>query len=180
MEGRLDSSDGGGEVDPVADGDEERAAAELAAHDGTDDLALVLERRPVAGLGAGLGETSEQPRFGDADGRQVEQHAEVAGEAEAPGMRPALAVDHEKIGRRGQHRQGRGGGRNLAKREQARAVGKRRRPGRLGTLREFQGPGIEGGSGGEGGLAVPGEMNVDARDPADGEALGWHFDHVVP
>jgi hypothetical protein len=179
VQGGLDRGDGGREVDAVADRDEEGAAAGLTAHDGADDLALVFERRPVTGQRPWLGEAAEQPRLGDADGRPVQEHTQVAGEAEAPGMGEALAVDHDEFGRLVQHRQGRQGYRHLAEGEKAGAVGKADRLGCLGTLQELKGLGIEADGSGEGGLAAPAEVDVDAGDPAGGEAGGRFFHHLV-
>ena len=179
VEGGADRGDGGLEIDPVADGDEERAAAGLGAHDGADDLTLVLERRPVAGQWPGLGEAAEQARLGDTDGGEIQEHPQVAGEAEAPGMGQALAVDHDEIRRLAEHGQGRQGYRDLAEGEKARAVGKGRGPGDQSTLHELQAPGIETDRSGEGGLAAPAEVDVDAGDPARREACGRFFLHLM-
>ena len=179
VEGGLDRGDGGREIDAVADGDEEGAAAGLAAHHGADNLALVLERRPIAGQWPGLGEAAEQARLGDADGRQIQEHAQVAGEAEAPGMGQALAVDHDEIGRLVQHGQGSQGYRDLAEGEKAGAVGEGRGPGGLRALEELKGPGIEADGSREGDLAAPAEVDVDAGDPAGREAGGRFFHHLM-
>lgn len=103
----------------------------------------------------------------------------MAGEAEAPGVGQALAVDHDDIGRVVQHGQGREGHGYLAKREKAGAIGKGRGQGGLGTLQEFQGPGIEADGSREGGFAAPAEVHVDAGDSAGLEAGGRFFHHRV-
>src|SRR3972149_4869296 len=50
-----------------------------------------------AGGGAGRGVLAGEPALGHADGRQVEEESQVAGNAEAPGVRVAVAVDEDEV-----------------------------------------------------------------------------------
>ncbi len=177
--GGLDQLDGRREIDPVADRDEERAAAGLGAQHRTHDLAFVLERRPVASSRSRLGVAAEQARLGNTDGRQVQQHAQMAGEPEPPGMGEALAVHHEEIGGQGEQPQGRDGHRHLAEGKKARAIGEISGQGGKSALLQVQGLRIEPNRRGKGRPTVFAEVHIDASDPPRGEARRCRFHHPV-
>jgi protein involved in temperature-dependent protein secretion len=103
----------------------------------------------------------------------------MAGEAEAPRVRPALPVHHDEVGRPGQHGERRHRHRHLAKREIARPIGEGCGQRRLGTLQDIEALGIEDDDGGEGGRAVPREVDVDAGDATGGECRGRSFLDLV-
>ena len=106
----------------MSDRDIERLDAGAAAQHGADGFLLralaVQKRHPFTLFGAGLVVAADKPRLGHADGRQIEQHAEMAGQAEASGMGDALAIAKQEIRKDGQLIDSRQEHRRLAEREQ--------------------------------------------------------------
>lgn len=106
----------------MPDGDEHRLHAALGAQRPADDVAVQGQRGPVAALLAGWFVAAHRG-LADADARQVGQHTQVAGQAEAARVRQALAVAHQRVR---SHRQPVERVQQrwcLAEREQARHVG---------------------------------------------------------
>jgi hypothetical protein len=77
----------------VAGRDVEGADAITRAQDCPNNLARICEGSAAASPRVRLAMLADQPRLCAADCRDVEQQAEVAGEAEAARMRVTLAVD---------------------------------------------------------------------------------------
>lgn len=159
----------------MADRDEQRPAAGLAAEHRADDLAFVPERAHGARLLSREGEAAEQARLGDTDSGTIGQETEMAGEADATRVCTPLAVHHHEIDGRLQHHQGGHRRGHLAKRKEARSVGKGDGQRRLCALHDLQRRRIEEHRGGESGAPVPGEVDVDTGDPPRREAFGRLF-----
>ena len=81
----------------MAYGDVHGCNGVAGAEDEADELRAVAKLGGVAGGGAGRGVLAGEPAFGHADGRQVEEESQVAGNAEAPGVRVAVAVDEDEV-----------------------------------------------------------------------------------
>src|SRR5690606_16668989 len=94
-------------------------------HGHADDLVLVDQRRGGAALLAQPAVPADVDGLGAADGGQVEEHAAVAGEAEAAGVRVAVAVDDDDVGLPAEALPRGGDGGQLAEAEQAGDVGER-------------------------------------------------------
>lgn len=163
----------------MADRDEERPAAGLGPERGTDDLALVLERAGIARCRAGIGETPEEPGLGDADRRLLQEHAQVAGEAETAGVRPALPVGDDEIGWGGEQPQYGERGRHLAEREKARAIGEGDTMDDLRTFEKLEASGVDDRGSSEGGVTIGAEVDIHAGDMAGCEARWGGLDDLV-
>src|SRR5262245_10391004 len=92
-----DPGDRRGEAHPMADGHVHRPHAGARAQDSADRLAAVAQGHPCAAGGRERRVRAHQTRLRDADGGDVEQHAEVAGQAEAPRMGEAVGVAEDQI-----------------------------------------------------------------------------------
>src|SRR5690606_35168063 len=90
-----------------------------------DDLVLVDQRRGGAALLAQWAVAANVDGLGAADGGQVEEHAAVAGEAEAAGVCVAVAVEDDDVRLPAEAPPRGGDGGQLAEAEQARDVGER-------------------------------------------------------
>ena len=97
------------QVDPVADGDEDGGHPAACPHRRTHDLVTVHQVGAGAPLGRQLRVSPHQEGLGAPDGGRPSEQADVAGQAEAPGMGQSLAVRQDEIGRRLQALQGRPG-----------------------------------------------------------------------
>ena len=58
---------------------------------------IVLQQTVRAFFSRGFFESAGQPALGTADGRSVEEQAQMCGQAETPGMRDALPVNDEDV-----------------------------------------------------------------------------------
>jgi hypothetical protein len=154
-----------------------RAHPVARPHHGTDGLAPGDQGHPAAPRRAGLGMPADQARLGDADGRQVDHHAEMGGDPEPARMGDAVAVDHHEVGRLVQQRQRLEHGRDLAEREIARDVGKAGRLRGEPALQELEAGAVDQHHGGPGEPARLGHVHVDPGDQPRrlGAALGDHL-----
>ncbi len=107
----------------MADGDEHGGDAVAGAEDEPDSLASVAEIDSGAGLGRGVGVLAHEAALGDAYRGEVEEEAEVAGDAEAARVGEAVAVDEEEVGGPPQLLEGAGEDGDLAEGEEAGDVG---------------------------------------------------------
>ena len=85
------------EADAMAGGDVDGAHVGAGAQDRADLLIAVEQRRPRASLAAGFLVGSDEAGLGGADCGRVQQHAEVAGDAEAARVGQALAVAEQQV-----------------------------------------------------------------------------------
>jgi hypothetical protein len=174
-----------GDADAVAGRHVQWPAAIAGAEDDADEVIVVPQVGARAGGGGGLFVIADESGLGAADGRQVEEEAEVAGETEASRVGEALAIDDEQVGRALQALERPKKGRDLAEGEEAGDVWEGDFGFHDGLL-----DGVEGGVGeeddggsGAGGHAAPvqeGEvaagdetdvLRVAVRDDLGGEAL---------
>jgi len=90
--------DGLGQINLVADRDEDRLDAVPGANDRADHTALVVIE--IGGRSADLlplPERPQQERFRAADRRPIQDHTDVAGDARRPRMRQAMAVHEDQV-----------------------------------------------------------------------------------
>jgi hypothetical protein len=97
------------------------------AQDTADPFPVVQEIRTAARFPTGSTRLSNQTRLGTTDRRDIKQDAEVTGEAEAPRVGVALAIDDEEIDRPADLRKGMPEHRHFSKREEPGHVRKRER-----------------------------------------------------
>jgi len=103
-----------------------RSGSCTAAQGGANGFAAIHQWLPVAAFIRWLPVASDQPSFANPYGRQVCDHAQMTGQAEAPGMGIALTVAENEIGPKAQTFQRIQYGGHFAKRQQARDVRKTR------------------------------------------------------
>ena len=155
------------EGDAVAHGHVHGGHGVAGAENEADERGAVAKLGGVAGGGAGRGVLAGEPALGDADGRQVEEEAEVTGDAEAAGVRVAVAVYEDEVRGVFEALEGKGEQGDFAEGEEA------------GDIRECDG-GLEDmvldeaevrvgeeddGGAGEGGAAAPFDrLRVSGRD----------------
>lgn len=84
---------------------------------------MIDHRGPGADLVGDGRMATTQDRFRAADGRQIQQDAQVAGDPQATGVGDALAIHHQQIGAHGEARDGIEDDGRLPEREQARNIG---------------------------------------------------------
>ena len=81
----------------MARGNVEGIRVGAAAEDGTDRVLLVEQRNPGSFLGWEIAVSPDQTGFGNTDGRQIQNQAEMASNAESPGMGDALTITQDKV-----------------------------------------------------------------------------------
>ncbi len=108
----------------MAGGDVEGGDADAGAEDEADRLTAIDKRDAGAGFGREGSVLAAEAALGDADGRDAGEEAEVAGDTEAAGVRVALAISEEEVGRCSELFEGQGKGRGLPKGEESGDVGK--------------------------------------------------------
>lgn len=91
--------DGGGQVNVMPDGDEDGFHAGARAYDCADGLAAVGEVSVAATFACGFGVLPAQPMFGAADGRDIHQQADVAGDPQAAWVRDVVPVEDQQVRR---------------------------------------------------------------------------------
>ena len=115
--------DGGSEINAVPHGYVYRLHSGPRSHGGTHRVSLVDQGRASAALRCKGAVLADEDGLGAANGREVKQHAEVAGQAEPARVGQALAVYQEKIGRTGEPGHRGEDGWRLPEREQAGDIG---------------------------------------------------------
>lgn len=130
-------------------------------------LSLVDEPNVASTAKGRLAVVTDETALRAADRREIERHAQVAGEAEATRMRAALAVAQDQVGQRPQAVEGLDDGRQLAEGQVAGDV-REPRPG-LHALRldDLEGPGVEDDDRGEEVRAAPVVADVRAGHVPD-------------
>jgi hypothetical protein len=101
----------------MADRDPDRTDTGARAERRADRLTVLHERRMRAAPVLRRARRADEHALRDADRRQVERHAEVTRETEAPRMRQAVTVGEDQIRARAQAREGAEERRYLAERE---------------------------------------------------------------
>lgn len=120
----------------MADRDVDGADVGPRAHDGPNDLIAVGDGISVAPIGAGRFVLAQIVGLADADGGNAAGHAQVAGQTKAARVDAAVAVAQDEVGPVVQRRQRLQNGRQLAKGQQAKHLGKRGWP--AGDIRSDQ------------------------------------------
>jgi hypothetical protein len=176
------------EADAVADGDVDGGDAVAGAEDDADEVGAVAELAAGSGFGQRVVVTADEAALGDAYRRDVEEEAEVAGDAESSLVGEAVTVDEEEVRNLLQLLEGAGEDGDFAEGEEAGDVGE---GDRLidGVLLDDAEVGV--GEEDDGAAAVHiGEGDVGAGDVADsirpalgddlggeagldGDGLGW-------
>ncbi len=130
--------DGCLETHAMADGDVHRLHAGARAHCRPDGLCAIDERRPRSFDVWRFVMLAGEPGLGRPDGGDIQQHPEMAGEAEAARVRDALGVAEDEIGSDLQPGQGRQRSRQLAECKQSGHIGECRRATGHGCLHQLQ------------------------------------------
>ena len=107
----------------MAGGDVEGGDAGTGAEGEADDLVLVDEGDAGAGFGRERAVFAAEAALGDADCGEAGQDADVAGDAEAAGMRVSLAIDEKEVRPAGQAFQNEAESGGLPKGEEAGHIG---------------------------------------------------------
>ena len=81
----------------MAHRDEDRLHARSSAHHLADHLAAVAKLGVGPATRPGFPIIADEPALGAAEGRQIEKHPEVAGQAESAGMRSPLAIADDQV-----------------------------------------------------------------------------------
>jgi hypothetical protein len=114
---------GGFEADKVAGGDVEGGDAGTGTEGEADDLVVVDEGDAGAGFGRERAVFAAEAALGDADGGDTGEEADVAGDAEAAGVRVSLAIDEKEVRPAGQALQGEADSGGLPEGEEAGHIG---------------------------------------------------------
>jgi hypothetical protein len=166
----------GRQRDPVAHGHVHRTDVVPGAQGRADHLPAVAQRHEGATAASRLGVLSHQAALGAAEGGEIEQHAQVACQAEAARMGAAVAVAEEQVGPRTQPGQGLEQRRDLPKRQVAGHVGEARQGPRPGRLHHGQALRLQHHHGGEehGTAAVVGDVGARHQARLGGLVPGQH------
>lgn len=104
--GPEDDPDGARDIDEMSRGYEKGADPRPGPDDGPDGPPVEPEAAAAAAPGTGLPEFADEPRLGAADRGDVEQDADMRGDAQPPRVGDPLPVDEEEIGRAAERRDG--------------------------------------------------------------------------
>src|SRR5437867_1349518 len=107
-------------------GYENRTYSGAGAEDRPDHFLSVLQCREVAPVIPGILVISYQTRLGAAQGREIQNQAQMTGQAETAGMRVSLAVTNDKLGSRAKFSEDANQRRHFSKGEEAGHIGKAR------------------------------------------------------
>jgi len=110
-------------ADAVPDGDVDGGDAVAGAEDEADEVGAVPQLGAASGFRRGLFVAAYEATLGHAYGGDVQEEAQVAGDAEASGVGEAVAVDEEEVRRPLQLLEGAGEDGHLAEGEEAGDVG---------------------------------------------------------
>jgi tetratricopeptide (TPR) repeat protein len=162
-----DDIDGTRQITVMAWRNVERLDAVAGAEHGTDRLAGVEQRGPLAALEAGIGMLADEPRLGTADRRNTQPETQMTGQTDPARMCDALAVNQENIRRLPERSVRFDDPRSLTKAEEAGNV----REGCLGDhtrpLDDFAGPGAHHDNGRKEPLSAQIKRNIGAGDRRD-------------
>ena len=110
----------------MSHGYENRTYSGAGAEDRADYFLSVLQCREVAPVIPGILVLSYQTRLGAAQGREIQNQAQMTGQTETAGMRVSLAVANDKFGSCAKFSKDANQRRHLSKGEEAGHIGKAR------------------------------------------------------
>ncbi len=168
-----DQAAGGIEIEEVPHADEHGAGAFAGAEGHANDLPPMQQRSPRATQLAGLPMGADEDAFGAADGGQAADHAQVGGDAEAPGVGASLAIAHEGVGTDGEAAQGVAESGSLTEGEEARDVGEGDAAACQLDIDHLVGFRVPEDHGGHAGAAAVGEGGIHSGDVA--RRVEWWF-----